>query len=336
MFELCCGLRHVSTILTVAGAGNHADRIQGRKGTFSRKCSTILLSSDSGSDSSEGVDDDGVGGGNREVRRPNKKAKVAAAKDKEFVQKKCAPLQLPPSSSGWLSSRHGVPPVRNTLLKFAFKEGDTSRKGQNNPASDDSLSSTSSFSCVLPSRTEVGDCRASELGGLNRQLKSSSLSGVSTEESSSSQSQPVTSDDAVMVDSQQLESVSLPSSYNENETEPAPLLNTKVLEECDEDGSCFQQLEEDELEKLENVESSCESECEDYSDKQKKVVLSFLNESSLDELCNIPGCSLGKAKLLSNVKPFEGWDELVSDDKYLLFQLNVPSTPFLCFSLCVS
>ena len=44
--------------------------------------------------------------------------------------------------------------------------------------------------------------------------------------------------------------------------------------------------------------SGSESEEDGYSVKQKKSILKFMNDSSLDELCDIPRCSLTKAKLI--------------------------------------
>ncbi len=38
--------------------------------------------------------------------------------------------------------------------------------------------------------------------------------------------------------------------------------------------------------------SGSESEEDGYSVKQKKSILKFMNDSSLDELCDIPRCSL--------------------------------------------
>ena len=58
-------------------------------------------------------------------------------------------------------------------------------------------------------------------------------------------------------------------------------------------------------------ESLSESE-DDYSDKQKEVIMEFLNSSSQEELCDIPGCSMTKAKLLAQHLPVDKWEDLVS------------------------
>ena len=44
--------------------------------------------------------------------------------------------------------------------------------------------------------------------------------------------------------------------------------------------------------------SGSESEEDGYSVKQKKSILKFMNDSSLDELCDIPRCSVTKVKLI--------------------------------------
>ena len=58
---------------------------------------------------------------------------------------------------------------------------------------------------------------------------------------------------------------------------------------------------------------STEDESEnEFSDKQKDAILKFLNDSSEDELCDIHGCSLTKAKLLIQHLPLSKWEDLVS------------------------
>ena len=58
---------------------------------------------------------------------------------------------------------------------------------------------------------------------------------------------------------------------------------------------------------------SCLTDSEnEFSDKQKEAILKFLNNSSEDELCDIPGCSLTKAKLLIPHLPLSKWEDLVS------------------------
>ena len=59
--------------------------------------------------------------------------------------------------------------------------------------------------------------------------------------------------------------------------------------------------------------SDLDSEEEDYSDSQKTAILDFLNTSSLDELCDMPGCSLTKARMVDKLRPFDTWDHLVRD-----------------------
>jgi hypothetical protein len=62
-----------------------------------------------------------------------------------------------------------------------------------------------------------------------------------------------------------------------------------------------------------NPAPSTEDESEnEFSDKQKDAILKFLNDSSEDELCDIRGCSLTKAKLLIEHLPLSRWEDLVS------------------------
>ena len=74
------------------------------------------------------------------------------------------------------------------------------------------------------------------------------------------------------------------------------------------------------------IEADCEeysdldSDEEDYSDGQKAAILDFINTSSLDELCGVPGCSLTKARMVDKLRPFETWDHLVSIE-YFTYQI---------------
>lgn len=70
--------------------------------------------------------------------------------------------------------------------------------------------------------------------------------------------------------------------------------NDESLDSTEEVGSCLTNLENE------------------FSDEQKKAILKFLNCSSEDELCNVPGCSLTKAKLLIQYLPLNEWEDLVS------------------------
>lgn len=65
---------------------------------------------------------------------------------------------------------------------------------------------------------------------------------------------------------------------------------------------------------------------EDYSDQKKKAIMVFLNGSSQEELCDIPGCSKTKAKLLVKHLPFDKWEDLVKRRS-----VSVSHTPRLCF-----
>lgn len=50
---------------------------------------------------------------------------------------------------------------------------------------------------------------------------------------------------------------------------------------------------------------------EDFSDVQKVDILELFNSSTQDDLCDIPGCSVAKSKLLVKCRPFEAWLSLV-------------------------
>lgn len=68
---------------------------------------------------------------------------------------------------------------------------------------------------------------------------------------------------------------------------------------------------DDDTQTEDDEDSLSESE-DDYSDKQKEVIMEFLNNSSQEELCDIPGCSMTKAKLLAQHLPVDKWEDLVS------------------------
>lgn len=53
------------------------------------------------------------------------------------------------------------------------------------------------------------------------------------------------------------------------------------------------------------------SDDDDFSDNQKVAILEFVNSSTPDEMCDVPGCSVTKTKLLVKYRPFETWDSLV-------------------------
>lgn len=87
------------------------------------------------------------------------------------------------------------------------------------------------------------------------------------------------------------------------QSQPSPSMN---------EGIGSPQLEEDLDDTLMEEDGDCSSDSEDdYSDKQKEAILEFLNDSSQDELCDVPGCSLTKAKLLVKHRPFDKWEDVV-------------------------
>ncbi len=76
--------------------------------------------------------------------------------------------------------------------------------------------------------------------------------------------------------------------------------------------------------------SGSESEDDGYSIKHKK---SILNDSSLDELCDIPRCSVTKATLIDENRPFETWKHLV---RYYLLRPSFIVPCILCTCLAVN
>ncbi len=57
--------------------------------------------------------------------------------------------------------------------------------------------------------------------------------------------------------------------------------------------------------------SGPDSDEEGFTETQKKGILKFMNESSIEELSDIPGCSQGKAAMVDNSRPFKTWEQLV-------------------------
>jgi hypothetical protein len=58
-------------------------------------------------------------------------------------------------------------------------------------------------------------------------------------------------------------------------------------------------------------EEDISEEEDDYSLVQQTSVLEFLNARDLDELCDIPFCTITKAKILTGLRPFKDWTALV-------------------------
>lgn len=70
----------------------------------------------------------------------------------------------------------------------------------------------------------------------------------------------------------------------------------------------FEELRE---ESMFSGEDSSDTDEEDYSLREKKSVLDFLNGCGQEELCDIPGCTITKAKMLTPLLPFKNWETLV-------------------------
>ena len=78
------------------------------------------------------------------------------------------------------------------------------------------------------------------------------------------------------------------------------------------------------------------SDDDDFSDNQKVAILDFVNNSTPDEMCDIPGFSVTKTKLLVKYRPFETWNSLVrllSNTYYVLIPLIWSVECIDCFDL---
>ena len=48
------------------------------------------------------------------------------------------------------------------------------------------------------------------------------------------------------------------------------------------------------------------------SANEKEMILSFFNETSLEELQILPGCKKNKAATILQLRPFTDWDDLIA------------------------
>ena len=92
---------------------------------------------------------------------------------------------------------------------------------------------------------------------------------------------------------------------------------------------------EDVEEELESSSDSSGSDSEEYTDSKKQSVLEFLNKRDQEELCDIPGCSLSKAKLLTQLRPFQDWSQLVSKAEYSCPIYFLLGNMYVCLFVCL-
>ena len=218
-------------------------------------------------------------------------------------------------ATGWLSTRSI--PVRAKLEQFAFrKTGKEKQEKQRSSKVDCFSSSSDGFSCIEIS-SEL-DSSPSDVCSVTRtQDSSSQFSEKSSQDTSPSLH---TTDSSCSNISSQFISPLLTDDIeccvNSPGTEPPESKSSSILRIHGKPRPVTRpvtwQSHEKELDKHEELEmSDSSSESDDYTITQKRLILEFLNGCSQEEMCNIPGCSLTKAKQLTDLRPFNNWTQLV-------------------------
>ena len=185
------------------------------------------------------------------------------------------------SSPVWLSAR-------NKLRKFAFQKLDTKRK----------QGATKSDTNQKDKQADIGSASMKDGKLLSRvQVSTLTLFSMFVDIDVSLANSPSPPSDFPSLPSLLLPQTQVPLSPKERSE------SVQVETESGDDTP----TEDDE-------DSLSESE-DDYSDKQKEVIMEFLNNSSQEELCDIPGCSMSKAKLLAQHLPIDKWEDLVSQGR---------------------
>ena len=59
--------------------------------------------------------------------------------------------------------------------------------------------------------------------------------------------------------------------------------------------------------------AAVDSEDESYNNEEMVTILSFFNDCTVQELGAVPGLSAKKAEKIIKMRPFDSWEELVSD-----------------------
>lgn len=250
----------------------------------------------------------------------------------------------PHSDDGWLTKRRNIS-VREKLKGLSFAgngqrgggrrrqcarvksdvtAGGGGKQRSYSPSTENSGSQSSSDTVILYDSS----CESSEECSSQSSTSdaNSSCFIVDTESDDSAQSLPSLSGKAslsVADDSARPKRTRLFGSRERDPLLAAPTLSDKAQDRSTNSGSFYgrtratartnEALQDVNLEELEKgFESDSFSDSEDYSAKKRKAVLQFLNESCLEELCDIQGCSVSRAKLLIELRPFEKWSALVS------------------------
>ena len=216
------------------------------------------------------------------------------------------PLNSGPSSSGWLSKPH------TKLQQFAFQKTKHHRKNQTEKSmsnlesseisnqEDPGLSTpvifdSDSVLCVEGTHDSVG---IDSIQSLSMESKAPLCEETETESQKECITQSSTTSSTVAHPQGR---TSGPTTGGES-----PTLTLEELEDaCSDDSRCYDSDD-------------------GYSYKQRKAILEFLDQSTLEEMCNMPNCSITKAKLLEKHRPFASWDALVSE-----------MVMFLCVHVCV-
>ncbi len=207
------------------------------------------------------------------------------------------------SSPQWLSSRLGGPVAKDKLLKFAYEKkqrnGLSGRGGMASAGERNSCFVAGSAHRKLPAPTISSETSTEELSVWPRKINSIESLTTESEGGKSSKMEPESDSEPILpqrrrkrkVVVDEWDSTDEKNSVNGNKNLASSELSMGSEEELDDSGH---------------------SDYVDFTNEQKRKVIKFLNGSSVEELVDIPGCSEMKAKLLGDLRPFGGWEELVS------------------------
>ncbi len=240
------------------------------------------------------------------------------------------------ASEGWLTKRGGSGPIRARLQEFSFRKKKKERQKGGGKIS----VANGVYKEEYISISSISSQSDSNSGGVRWMGDTASLSsqgGSSSQEAS--QDTDTTDSSCVIVDTPTVESAESVLRGPARGLEPPNAKSASHVakfyrrraatstSECAESASTGYGLrpckrEPRDLEELErDMESGSEgsdSDAEDSTGDQREAVLEFLNGRDPEELCNIPGCSPSRAKLLTQLRPFRDWSHLVSRVRLLV------------------
>lgn len=206
--------------------------------------------------------------------------------------------------SGYWLTKHHVP-------KLSYKRTNSSVRRIDISSSDESSSSASLSPPPSPlSRSQADSLRRCQDSSQSKQSREISLSSDSSDSS------------CVIVDSQNADVVSFRPGLGADGTMLEEGVSTSVQKSASAGGFYGNRNRasvsrhkswEEKLDNLDRLASgTCsDSDSEDYSIQQKTAVLEFLNGCGQQDLAHIPGCSSHKAKMLTEIGPFEDWPTMV-------------------------